>query len=150
MNNQPDGAHPFSLFFLVTHSDEAKDCNLEYTFTSISGKFSLSIPAPASQSLDIELAAKSIPQMPVMLNNKAIAKHTQLVCLNDLNLQKAQQQMDAAVAKGEKTKGGSKKTKTDDPDSAQPKKKSKPEGDNKNTKTDDPDKAQPKKKSKPA
>ena len=99
LQGQPEGPSPFSLFFLVGHSEKKEECNLEHKIVTMSASLQMSgLPLPGGN----EVAFDKFPGIPVMTNPRKIEKGMKLVVQDDINLDKAQKAMNAMVAKEEK------------------------------------------------
>ena len=75
LKSNPDGTGKFSLFFVVEASDDDKETNLQLQYTELTGKLTLATPGGKHTS---DLDVKSLPQMPVQTNPKAVKKGTRL------------------------------------------------------------------------
>ena len=76
--------HTGSLYWVVTRSGDPKICNLEYESISWEQQNKLNIPERAVKALKLETrhhwACSELPTIPVLVNKKAIKKHT-LLCV---------------------------------------------------------------------
>ena len=72
-----------SLFWVITRTRETKDVNLELDNITWSQNIKMNTHAPKKRKTEvIEWEPSELPSFPILLNKKAIEKHTRLcVCL---------------------------------------------------------------------
>ena len=98
MRNGVDGKSAFGLFWLVKRTDKKNDpeCNMTLLYSTMLVKTTVTI---GEFEYDHEIAANKTPQIPCLTNLKKIAKHTQLVAMEDGDLKKYNKQQQAELVK---------------------------------------------------
>ena len=110
MGNNED--HTFSLFWAVERTNVPSEANLQLVHPKMEVEASVVLPnGKKAVVADATHAAALVP--PVLTNKTPVAKHTRLVAMNDLNLQKIeeekeqkrkQERADAAASAAKKPK----------------------------------------------
>ena len=79
MCDDPDDDHWGSLYWLVTRTEEAKLANLEQDMVTWQQQIKVTLPAPKRRKTEVlEWEASELPAFPILVNKKALAKHTLL------------------------------------------------------------------------
>ena len=114
----------FALFWVVGRTEEAKKANLVIDYVKVTGEVQVSLKTLADK-LSHEIKDDDLPEIPVLINPKKIAKHTLLLAEYDLGL-KALMEQNAKDATKEKEKKEAEKKEAEkvkaEPSSKKPKK----------------------------
>ena len=104
------------MFWLVTRTANKKDPNLALEYAEVEGKFTVNI---CGKSKVHELDTTDFPKVPYLTNPAKIPKHTKLVTLIDVELERVRDKVQSDLIKEKEAKakaeGGGK-----DDDAAEP------------------------------
>ena len=85
--------HTGSIYWIVTRTGDPKICNLEYENMTWEQQIKVNLPGPAMKARKLETrqewASSELPMYPVLVNKKAIKKHT-LLCVYHKDLKDTQ------------------------------------------------------------
>jgi hypothetical protein len=112
----PNSKSSFSVFWLIERIDQVKDVNMSLIYSEISIKTHIDI---AGRTYMHELGSAEMPSVPVLVNQKKLAKHTQLFAKIDKDLSTL---MEKQAAKALQEKEKPMKTAEDEPSAKKVKK----------------------------
>ena len=73
-----DSEHKGSLFWLVARTSKPLECNLVFETVTWENKVSFNLPAKKKQKTSVDWDSSELPSIPILVNKKAIKKHTKL------------------------------------------------------------------------
>ena len=96
-----EGKSPFGLFWILRRApkEEKAKQNMEIVYTTAEMKLKLDIDG---KKVDCDMAIDKMPSIPILVNKNKIKKHTELVTLEDQELQKLYERLEADKEKDEK------------------------------------------------
>ena len=118
LRQAPSETRPFSLYFALTRAAEGGDSqiNMINGFTKLTLSDTISVAFPWGTKSEVRPG--TLPEIPVVCNNKTLPKHVRLVCSRDLDLQRIDTKLaQKRVAELSKQKAAGKKAKTEVGDS---------------------------------
>ena len=86
LKSRPSEARPGSIFFMLTRSTEATNCNLKMAWATAHQEIKVGLPSDVSK--EFQVVQQELPGIPIVFNAQKLAAHTKLVVGTDLELQK--------------------------------------------------------------